>query len=172
MASPYKPGRPAALRRLCDDPAQAIRIDIAHTYAIAGYGKDEVASTLVLLAVYCSVFGHHSKYLESLEEAYGAFREWCTANRKTTSIQDFSKEELKIKSLLDNHLSFVLGNIIGMAICENMFPSMLIRLKYFPRGLGKGFDAALMGSWLESVMSSLTPEQVPDTWMYEKKHKK
>ena len=35
------------------------------------------------------------------------------------------------------------------------------RLQQFPRGLGKGFDAALMGKWLREVFAGLTPDMVP-----------
>ena len=37
----------------------------------------------------------------------------------------------------------------------------MLRLKEFPRGLGKGFDAALLGAWLDELMGSLIDE-IPD----------
>ena len=52
--SPFHEGEPAALRSLVPnghDPATAVKIDLAHTYAICGWGKEELASTLVFLAV-------------------------------------------------------------------------------------------------------------------------
>ena len=94
----------APLRELApfgDDPNQ-IKIDIAHTYAIAGYGKDCQASTLIFLAVRCHVWGRARKYETQLEWAYNAFSAWCKAHQKTSSIQEFSKAELKITSLLTN----------------------------------------------------------------------
>ena len=99
--SPFWGGRKASLRELQEDQDSAgmIKIDIAHTYAIAGYGKDELASTLVFLAVRCKLFGQ-GVFERQLEEAFGAFKEWCVANGKTTSICEFSKSELKITSLL------------------------------------------------------------------------
>ncbi|CAK9035737.1 Uncharacterized protein SCF082_LOCUS21428 [Durusdinium trenchii] len=33
-----------------------------------------------------------------------------------------------------------------------------VMLQQFPRGLGKGFDAALMGKWLREVFAGLTPD--------------
>lgn len=39
------------------------------------------------------------------------------------------------------------------------------RLKEFPRGLGKGFDAALIGAWLQRVVEDVTEDntKIPDT---------
>ena len=102
--SPYKASlAKAPVRRLEPflDNTSALKVDIAHTYAIAGYGKDECASALVLLAVHCGVFGWCHGYQEQLDHAYAFFREWCRENHKTTTILDFSKETLKIKSLLN-----------------------------------------------------------------------
>lgn len=79
-----------------------VKIDLAHTYAISGYGKDELASTLIFLAVRCGLWGQDS-FEKQLEEAYGAFKEWCAENGKTTTVMEFSKVELKITSFLGNH---------------------------------------------------------------------
>ena len=38
-----------------------------------------------------------------------------------------------------------------------------LRLQQFPRGLGKGSDAALVGAWLEWVMDGMTEQDVPVT---------
>ena len=35
------------------------------------------------------------------------------------------------------------------------------RLKEYPRGLGKGFDAALVGSWLGDFVEPLGDDAVP-----------
>ena len=100
MASPFKRGRKAPIRNLIggDDP-ERIYIDIAHTYAIAGYGKDELASTLILLAVRCCVWGD-AAYEIPLARAFESFSSWCSQTHKTSTILDFSKKELKILSLL------------------------------------------------------------------------
>ena len=74
-----------------------MKIDLAHTYAIAGFGKDELASTLVFLAVRCYIFGHGNIEVV-LNLAYESFSQWCLENRKNTTIKEFSKEELKITS--------------------------------------------------------------------------
>lgn len=42
----------------------------------------------------------HGAFEDQLEEAYGAFREWCRVEGKVTSIMEFSKTELKITSNL------------------------------------------------------------------------
>jgi hypothetical protein len=76
-----------------------IKIDIAHTFAIAGYGKDQYASTLVFLAVRCAIWGP-SNYHQQLELAYSEFKSWCVANGKRATIDEFSNKELKILSRL------------------------------------------------------------------------
>ena len=100
VASPFKSGRPASIRGLIGgDTPEFICIDIAHTYAIAGYGKDELASLLIFLAVRCNVWGN-ATYEVQLERAYESFSDWCARNGKTTTILEFSKKELKISSQL------------------------------------------------------------------------
>lgn len=96
---PFKAGAPAAVRSIQPhgNLPSMIKIDIAHTYAIAGYGKDELASTLVFLAVRCNAFGAGG-FEHQLDLAYADFRRYCTAAGKRTTIDDFSKKELKIKS--------------------------------------------------------------------------
>ena len=77
-----------------------LKVDLAHTYAIAGFGKDELASTLVFLAVRCYVFGAGN--IETvLEAAFKSFDQWCVEHGKYTTIRDFSYQELKIVSFLD-----------------------------------------------------------------------
>ena len=39
-----------------------------------------------------------------------------------------------------------------------------LRLQTFPRGLGKGSDAALVGAWLQTVMADLDESMVQATW--------
>lgn len=89
------------MRDLHEDPndVSMIKIDLAHTHSIAGWGKDELASTLIFVAVRCALFGPGTMETQ-LEEAFGSFKEWCAANHKCTSITEFSKSELKITSFL------------------------------------------------------------------------
>ncbi|CAL1155950.1 unnamed protein product [Cladocopium goreaui] len=131
--SPFKPGRRAAIRNMLPSGGhRTIRIDIAHTYAIAGWGKDQLASLLVLCAVRANLWGR-AGYEEQLRRAFESFQEWCRVHSKTSTVLDFSKKELKISSL-----------------------------QSFPRGLGKGSDAALVGGWLESVLTPVDPQTVPE----------
>lgn len=88
-----------------DDPRK-ILIDLAHTYAIQGWGKDYLASAIVFLSVHCGVWGTHGDYKSKLDRAWGSFKSWCVTNRKTTSIEDFSPQCLKIKSYLVNIVHF------------------------------------------------------------------
>lgn len=76
-----------------------LKIDIAHTYAIAGFGKDELASTLIFLAVRCRKWGERN-IPSQLEAAFESFDQWCKDKHKVTTIKSFAFEELKIKSLL------------------------------------------------------------------------
>ena len=101
MRSPFKPGRKAPLRGLIGgDKPECVLVDIAHTYAIQGYGKDELASTLVFLAVHCQVWGN-APFETQLSRAFESFSSWCASNKKTSTILDFSKKELKIQSPLE-----------------------------------------------------------------------
>ena len=95
---PFKAGVPSPLRILWDD-ARAVKTDLAHTYAIAGWGKDDAASIIVFLAVRCGVFGPGA-FEHQLHQAWISFKQWRIANRKSTSILDFAKEDLKITSSL------------------------------------------------------------------------
>ena len=97
--NPFKAGTPSPLRLLWDDP-RAVKIDLAHTYAIAGWGKDCAASDIVFLAVRCGVFEAPDRFQEQLHQAWASFKTWCVQNKKCTSIQDFAKEDLKITSSL------------------------------------------------------------------------
>ena len=82
-----------------DDPKK-ILIDLAHTYAIQGWGKDDLASSIVFLSVRCGVWGTHVDYKSKLDRAWGSFKSWCVTNRKSTTITDFSPQCLKIQSYL------------------------------------------------------------------------
>ena len=99
-ANPFKGGRVSSLRTILPNGQgpDKIRIDLAHTYAICGWGKDDLASDLIFLAVHCSLFGNGT--LEhKLGLAYESFVAYCMQRGKTTSIMEFSKQELKITSL-------------------------------------------------------------------------
>lgn len=76
-----------------------ILVDIAHTYAICGFGKDDLASGLVFLAHHCGVWGAGNWELQ-LERAFLDFEHFCRQKGRTTSITAFNKEELKMKSPL------------------------------------------------------------------------
>ena len=91
-----------------DDPYK-IKIDLAHTWGIC-YGKDEVASGLLFLSVRCGVFGGHgSPYQEQLDLAFDHFKSWCRANKKTSTLTSFAKEELKMKSFLGHCMVYTIG---------------------------------------------------------------
>ena len=98
-ANPFKGGRVSSLRRIVPNGfgPDKIRIDLAHTYAICGWGKDDLASALIFLAVHCSLFGH-GVLEEKLGLAYESFVAYCKQRGKTTTIMEFSKQELKITS--------------------------------------------------------------------------
>lgn len=53
------------------------------------------------------------------------------------------------------------GYVVGWFIHVFMRFLPLLRLQSFPRGLGKGSDAALVGGWLESVLTQVDPQTVP-----------
>ena len=76
-----------------------ICIDLAHTWAIAGVGKDFLGSALVFTAVRCSLFGR-AVFEKQLELAYTHFKRWCETRGKRSTVDDFSKKTLKISSLL------------------------------------------------------------------------
>ena len=106
---PYKDGQRSPLRDLTGgDNPKTIKIDIAHTHSIAGYGKDDLASSIVFLAVRCNVWGE-GNYEKQLELAWDAFKAWCVENSRSTTIMEFSKKELKITSSLDTLLAMLLN---------------------------------------------------------------
>ncbi|CAK9078771.1 unnamed protein product [Durusdinium trenchii] len=136
VEDPFHQGDMAAIRFAepieFGQSVRALKIDIAHCYAISGFGKDDIASTLVFLAVRCSIFGHAS-FEAQLEEAFCHFKEWTRQKGKRTTVTEFSKTTLKISSLQD-----------------------------FPAGLGKGSDCAVISAWLEFVLQKLSWEDVPE----------
>lgn len=99
--SPYHDGPQSPLAQLPhgDDP-RTIKVDLAHTWAIVGFGKDDAASCIMFLAVHCKVWRRFRGFETALEHAWGAFREWGIKNQRYTTIPSFDKQELKIKSFL------------------------------------------------------------------------
>lgn len=118
---PFHAGAPSALRSLLPiraaTDATFVKCDLAHTYAIAGYGKDQLASTLIFLCVHCNIYGTGA-WERQLEEAYGEFRAWCARNRVTTSITEFSKTELKVQSFLAMYLTH---GLLWCVACMHMY---------------------------------------------------
>lgn len=100
--SPYHRGIVSPLRtiRFVGDNPNFIKTDLAHTYAIAGFGKDHLASSIVFISVRCGFWGH-ARFEEQLKRAFASFSQWCVDNGKYTTIREFDKTELKITSLLD-----------------------------------------------------------------------
>ena len=97
---PFKRGIKSPLRGIHQgDSPSKILIDPAHTYAIGGYGKDDLASALCFLACRCNHWGKAKNNIQ-LERAYDDFKKYCVDRGKTTSIMDFSYQTLKIKSFL------------------------------------------------------------------------
>lgn len=110
--SPFWPNQRAPIRDLARGAAEKfIKIDLAHTWAIAGCGKDYLASVLILLSVHCRVWGA-GRWEQQLDWAFDSFFTWCIENKKTSTILEFSKTELKLTSLLASMLR-VLMTCIG-----------------------------------------------------------
>lgn len=87
-----------------------IRTDPTHTYHI-GYGKDENASILVLLAQ-LGHFGGKGSLDAKLERAFERFAIYCKSTRKHTSITFFSKKQFKIQQTLSHHMLLFLQGLI------------------------------------------------------------
>ena len=102
---PFKLDRtPSPLRLLPGGSSPlAARVDPAHTWAIAGMGKDLCGSSLVLLAK-MGLYGRGS--LDTcLRRAYDRFEAYQVRAKKTSSIDDFSYKTLKCgKTLLADML--------------------------------------------------------------------
>ena len=97
---PFHAGAPASIRMIkpAGDSIHQIKIDVAHSYAISGFGKDELASSLIFVVVHCRAFGS-GNWQDQLEWAYCDFNEWCQTTKRRTTIKEFSKRELKMLSL-------------------------------------------------------------------------
>ena len=103
--NPFKP-KFSPLRNLpsCNSPMW-VKPDLAHTYAINGWGSDLCASTVILL-LRLGIFGLGS-IQSKLDEAYGRFRVWCQANQKTSSLKEFSLKAFKIQKPLGHIMKYV-----------------------------------------------------------------
>lgn len=51
---------------------------------------------------------------------------------------------------------------LGHVIAWLQIHSKVVGLRNFPRGLGKGFDAALLGAWLGSVVDNVQDGDIPE----------
>ena len=153
---PFKVGAPAALRSLPggNDPKK-ILIDPAHTWAIVGIGKDMCASSLLCMA-HMGIFGSRGSLKRKLETAYEQFDAYVAGTGKHTSIADFSYKTLKCgpsnrrlywQLFLDVYPAHThVGKCKSVLICTCL--AHALRYNKFPGGLGKGHDAAVIGSWL------------------------
>ena len=128
--SPFYQGPAAAIRGVLPggNRVEKIKVDIAHTYAISGYGKDDLASGIVFLSHHCKIFGE-AKIEIQLDRAYMAFKQYCIEHGKTTSIQDFSYQELKIVSFLGFYHKFM---DIASDLSHHNFPLLFSWPHLFP----------------------------------------
>ena len=95
--SPYKGFAPLSQVPGCHEP-RYVHLDFLHIYHI-GYGLDAAASSIVLL---CKLghFGQERKLDDRLAEAYVRFDMWCSKNRKTSSIEEFSQKAFAMTGVL------------------------------------------------------------------------
>ena len=103
--SPYK-DHFSPMRQIpgCHEP-KYILLDFCHIFHL-GYGMDAGASTIILLC-HLGHFGLDRSLDARMEEAYLRFDSWCKLNRKTTSLDEFSK------------MSFGMGGSLGYKIVLN-----------------------------------------------------
>ena len=171
-SDPFKPERFSPLRRLpTGSEAHYIRIDPAHTYAIEGIGKSYLASCIVVMAR-MNLFGN-GNIGDKLGEAYTRFSKFCEKTKRQTSVQSFDHGSLKLpaNSLLGLrwHTLLTLGFQMALLHVEsrvNQIP--LIRHPRlnggYPAGLGKGYDAGVVGAWLEEELCSAKRHTVVTWW--------
>ena len=89
----------------------AIRSDLAHIWPI-GVGKEFVGSSILLLAQMKAFDGRSIG--AKLETAYLAYREWCSANKQTTKITEFTLRTFKVKTFpVCNSHKFFKVNVNG-----------------------------------------------------------
>lgn len=81
----------------------SIRPDVMHVWSL-GVGGDMASSTILLLADYLRVYPGRSLQAR-LDEAYEHFYTWCSSNKCTTSITEFSLKKFKIQTNLSCRVS-------------------------------------------------------------------
>ena len=116
--SPFKTGQPSPLRRLSNDP-RVVKVDLAHTYAIGGFGKDDAASIIVFLAVRCGLFGPGG-FSRTTSPGMGFFQNMvCKKTEKAHPFKTLQKRTSKITSNLVSYvwaicfLEFCFVSILG-----------------------------------------------------------
>ena len=98
--SPFKTPLAALLAMPgCNTPS-FIQPDPAHTYAIAGWGKDMVASTIIIL-MKLKVFSAGS-FQDRFDHLFGRFKEYCKLHGRTTSLTGFSLKVMKVTTSFGN----------------------------------------------------------------------
>ncbi|CAL1132202.1 unnamed protein product [Cladocopium goreaui] len=130
----FKVGTRSPLRDLpTGDATKYIRIDPAHTFAIDGVGKDFLASCIIMM-IRAGHFGNGS-VPHCFQNAYASFLAYCNAYNKNTSITEFGYNTFKLP--------------------QNT-------LNKYPRGLGKGYDAAVVGAWLVQEVNIINLDSADD----------
>ena len=139
------------------------QIDIAHTYAICGYGKDDLASTLVFFGSAVQPLGRF-RNATAVRSGLWWFRDLLRIpkeNHEHTGLLETRAEDLIVLWLDPMYLCLlVLPFSYSLPLCP-IATCLLLRLKDFPKGLGKGFDAALIGAWLEHVVGRTEEDMIP-----------
>jgi len=107
IPSPFKANKVSPLRSIpgCATP-DCIRPDLMHNFNM-GIGGDLAASSL-MAACRMSIFGDGS-FEKRLDRAHDEFDTWCRENHKTPSIKSFEKKKFKVKTLLVDHIRYILG---------------------------------------------------------------
>ena len=140
---PFKSGPAGALRNLPmgHNPKYA-RVDAAHTWSIAGIGKDFCAST-ILLCARIGIFGQGSME-KCLNHAYNIFQSFLVKAGKYSSIDDFSHKTLKAgKSSLDSSQLVLYFSRLKPPYPKSM--NSLTGITTFLRAWGKGTTLQLSG---------------------------
>ena len=82
-------------------------------------------------------------------------------NHEHTGLLETRAEDLIVLWLDPMYLCLlVLPFSYSLPLCP-IATCLLLRLKDFPKGLGKGFDAALIGAWLEHVVGRTEEDMIP-----------
>lgn len=176
-ASPFKDGF-CPLRQIpgCSEP-ENVMLDYLHIYHI-GYGLDAAASSITLLC-YLGHFGEERKLDLRLGEAYRRFELWCKANKRTTSIDDFSRQSFGMGKCLGSRLGFL--SLISSFHMHHYNrnkqvivpsdrpvpyfhppPTQPRQGNTFPTTLGgKAFDTGLVMAWLQEEIAAGSKARCP-----------